>query len=509
MFMRFLRHLFFFLLYGALGLLVGLSTFYVLQMNARPDLEVWHQARLPEEFRARDSDRVPDLAAYLALEQRLFAQLDERVYAEVEPEQASLLNRYWSGSRVDARAMQPDWNRTQILTAAEPRGAALLVHGLSDSPYSLRAMAEHLHAQGWTVVVLRLPGHGTAPLGLLDVRWQDWSAALRLAARDMVQRVGPDKPFVLVGYSMGAALSVEYVLAERQGETLPRPSAVVLLSPAIGVSPSARFASLQKEFARVPGLAKLAWLDLFPEYDSYKYGSFAVNAGEQMWRLTRRIDSQLQALAEPGGVQGLPPMLGFQSVADATVSSQAVVTALYQRLSPTGGHALVLFDANRLTSTRPLLRPGLFTLRDALLQGPALPFELTVITNAAEDKAAVAAWRRAAQSDGVQQQPLALAWPPGLFSLSHVALPIAPDDPLYGARPPDSHAAGIYLGRPSLFGERGLLAVPEAALMRLRHNPFFPYVVTRVDDFLADTGRRAVPAAAQPADLHPPLQTVR
>jgi len=137
----------------------------------------------------------------------------------------------------------PDWNRTVVLPADHPRGAALLLHGLSDSPYSMRALAEHLHAQGWTVVVLRLPGNGTAPLGLLDVSWKDWAAAVRVAACDLVKTTGAEKPFLLVGYSMGAALSVEYALAQRQGEDLPKPRAIVLLSPAIGVASSARFAS--------------------------------------------------------------------------------------------------------------------------------------------------------------------------------------------------------------------------------------------------------------------------
>lgn len=485
-----LRHLFFFVLYGVLGLLIGGLTFYALQMNARPDLAVWHKARLDAEYSTADAGRILDLAGYVQLEDRLFAQLDKKVYAEVKPEQASVLNRYWRGSRVDPRtgaraahqSGHPDWNRTVILTAPQPRGAVLMLHGLSDSPYSMRALAEHMHAQGWTVVVLRLPGHGTAPLALLDVRWQDWASAVRMAARDLVKTVGADKPFVVMGYSCGAALSVEYTLAQQQGESLPRPSAVVLLSPAIGVSSAARFASWQKEFARVPGLEKLAWVDLLPEYDPYKYGSFAVNAGEQIWRLTRRINEQMTT---PDGVRGLPPILAFQSVADATVSAPAVVDAFYRRLAPQKGMALVLFDANRLASTRPLMRADIFAVRDRLLQGPVLPFELTVITNASDDSDAVASWVRAAGSRQVTRTALPYAWPAGMFALSHVALPFASDDPLYGATPPASPDR-VYLGRVALFGERGLLAVPEASLMRARQNPFFPGMTQRIDRFLTD-----------------------
>lgn len=500
MFYALLRHFLFFLLYGTLGLFIGVATFYVLQMNARPDLQLWHTVRLSEEFRAGDEVRVPDLKAYTALEDRLFAQLDRRVYAgddaslysrvqahlalHEEDAAATVINRYGSGSRADYRSRTPDWNRTVILPAEKPRGAVLLLHGLSDSPYSLRAMALHLQQQGWSVVVLRQPGHGTAPSALLDVQWEDWAAATRMAARDLQRQVGADKPLLLVGYSTGAALAVEYALARQAGEALPRVSQLVLLSPAIGVSSAARFASWQRACARIPGLSKLAWVDLLPEYDPYKYGSFAVNAGEQIWRLTRHINTQLTALEAAGKVAGLPPMLAFQSVADATVSAPAVLDVLFRRLSPKDGHALVLFDANRLSSTRPLLRQELFSVRDRLLQGPALPFDLTVVTNTREDGMAVSAWERAVGQRDVRQADLGLQWPAGMFALSHVALPMAPDDALYGATAPASPQQ-LYLGRLAVFGERGLLLVPEASLLRARYNPFFSYVLARTDAVLA------------------------
>ena len=52
-----------------------------------------------------------------------------------------------------------------------PRGAALLIHGLTDSPYSLRRVAEILQEEGYHVVGLRLPGHGTNPGTLATVSW--------------------------------------------------------------------------------------------------------------------------------------------------------------------------------------------------------------------------------------------------------------------------------------------------------------------------------------------------
>ena len=167
------------------------------EAQERPVLQPWHTVILKNEFHAGDEARIKTIADYQALETTLFAELDERVYRAVDPREKSRINRYWAGSNSDPRTSTPDWSRTQVMPVANPRGGVLLVHGLSDSPYIMRGLAEYLHGQGWYVVALRLPGHGTAPSGLLEVKWQDWAAAVRLAAKDLVATVGAEKPLVL------------------------------------------------------------------------------------------------------------------------------------------------------------------------------------------------------------------------------------------------------------------------------------------------------------------------
>ena len=53
---------------------------------------------------------------------------------------------------------------------------------------------------------------------------------------------------------------------------------------------------------------------------------------------------------------------------------------------------------------------------------------------------------------------LGLSWPTGVISLSHVALPVSPDDPLYGRRPPEDEDV-LFLGEMAMRGERGLLSL--------------------------------------------------
>ena len=56
-----------------------------------------------------------------------------------------------------------------------------------------------------------------------------------------------------------------------------------------------------------------------PEYDPYKYNSFAVNAGYQAYQATVEIQSQLNRLEKQGRLAEIPPILAFQSAVDATV----------------------------------------------------------------------------------------------------------------------------------------------------------------------------------------------
>ena len=94
-------------------------------------------------------------------------------------------NRYFEGSPVYPGRFAQDWNRSYVLEPeATPGGAVVLLHGLTDSPYSLRHVARRYRDRGFVAIGIRMPGHGTVPAGLTDVRWEDWMAATRLAVRE-------------------------------------------------------------------------------------------------------------------------------------------------------------------------------------------------------------------------------------------------------------------------------------------------------------------------------------
>jgi len=85
----------------------------------------------------------------------------------------------------------------------------------------------------------------------------------------------------------------------------------------------------------------------------------------------------------------------------------------------------------------------------------------------------VAEWRIAAGTTAIETRPLGLQWPTDVFSLSHIAMPFPPDDPVYGAETTRSPSGPIRLGLLTPRGERSVLTVPIDTLMRVSYNPFF------------------------------------
>lgn len=478
------RHLKLLIGYGLLFSVLGGLSAYIYLMT-RFTVEPWHTEELQEEYTVAKSGEIADFDAYLELENRLYRELRERVYAP-PGERGQAFQRFTVGSRTDPTGFEVNWNRSYELSVEKPRGGVLMLHGLSDSPYSLRNLAEMLHAEGFWVTGLRVPGHGTAPSGLVHAVWEDWAAAVRLGALHVRECIGLDAPLYIMGYSNGAALAVEYTISQLEGEKIPKPDVLILLSPAIAVGKVAALARVQSWLAELPGLEKLHWESVMPEFDPYKYNSFAVNAGAQIYDLTRRIPARLTALKTSGRLGDFPRLLAFQSVVDATIPAGSIVDKLLRQL-PAGDREVVFFDVNRRARANDMLLADPKALTVDLLKEPALTFGVTVVRNVSETTDEVQALRRKPGESVVETIPLALAWPRGVYSLSHIALPFPADDPLYGVSPPPDSKV-VNLGGVELRGERGVLSVPPEHFLRLRYNPFYSYLATRVKSFVGADG---------------------
>jgi carboxylesterase len=103
-----------------------------------------------------------------------------------------------------------------------PHGA-LVIHGFTSIPVSMRGVADALAAAGFHVELPLLPGHGTVVEDLVPLRWADWLGEVEAAYQRLAARV--DK-VVVVGLSLGGALTL------RLGADHPEIAGLVCINPA-------------------------------------------------------------------------------------------------------------------------------------------------------------------------------------------------------------------------------------------------------------------------------------
>jgi alpha-beta hydrolase superfamily lysophospholipase len=449
----------------------------------KPDLASWHHKVPKGEFRAQDYSSDYTLAQYQELEARLFAQLDRYSVDLNESPEYSRYIRYIKDGQNTPERFRQNWNKTYELVPEKIKGGVLLIHGLSDSPFSLRSIGEIFFQNGFYVLSVRLPGHGTVPAALLDVSWKDWYAIVAMGARHVSERTQNKGPFYICGYSAGGALALKYtadVFLTGQGK---RPDKLILFSPAVGITSVARVSNTHKPFSWIPFFEKHKWVDIKPEIEPFKYASFPRNGGAQMWDLSLAAQDNIENLRSQGQLHEFPPILTFQSAVDATTRVVDVVEKLYNKL-PANGSELVAFDINRSGRLR-----GLFAVNPEegiadLQESGTLPYRFTIITNK-DNHDVVIAKSTAPFSNSSEEVSTGLRWPAGIYSLSHVAIPFPPDDPLYGIGVSNSRTGTVRFGSLFAKGEKKVLHISAEDLIRMRYNPFFDYMAEKVEAWIA------------------------
>ncbi|WP_232371972.1 alpha/beta hydrolase [Salinimonas iocasae] len=244
---------------------------------------------------------------------KAFSQLYKNELGNVKPCANTRLQRY----AVCANALRNDGNGPFILHHGEPtQNVAVLFHGLSDSPYFMRAIAANLHANGFTVIVPLLPGHGLRDADedmedrQLAERWQRHVDDIMVLA----DKFGNDK--FIGGFSTGGALAVDQYLDDPEGI-----SGIMLFSGALALTDNA------ESMWKIWGIKTIAsWID--GEYEThgpnpYKYPSVAGFAGLELMDIIDSIRNRLEA-----GKRIEVPLFVAHSQADGTTPITGVRSLL-------------------------------------------------------------------------------------------------------------------------------------------------------------------------------------
>ena len=443
------------------------------------DLSPEHRVVLEQEFTASQEQEV-DWQAYRAIEDRLAIELGEKIDPDVRPD--SFVDRYSENSLTYPGNFATNWNHSYELTATPAKGVAVLLHGLSDSPYSMRSTAQTLVDAGYNVVVPRMPGHGFAAGGLLGARWEDWAAAVRIAVRHAARLPGADESFVLAGYSNGGLMAIDFALRCDEAPDLPCPDGLILFSPAIAVTRLAVITNWHTLLSWMPYFEKSKWLSILPEVDPFKFTSFPKRAAWEIYKLSTGTYKQLQ---QPAEAARLPPILTFQSIVDNTVSTAAIVTNLYSRL-PANGSELVVYDVNRNSTILHLMDSVPIDPATWLEAAAPLPYGVTVIRNRSRQGPEIDLMSLAAGATTPATGTTDMVWPEGFYSMSHIAVPFRADDPVYGdGSTADEGERRLVFGNLAPRGEEGVLRLKSAYFLRTRYNPFFSYQAEHLQDWLS------------------------
>ena len=108
-----------------------------------------------------------------------------------------------------------------------PHGA-LVLHGFTGSPVSMRPLAEAVAEAGFAVDMPRLPGHGTSVEDMVETGWDDWLTEAERALEALQART-PGGKVIVVGLSMGGMLTT--ALAEGH----PELAGIVLINAPVSV----------------------------------------------------------------------------------------------------------------------------------------------------------------------------------------------------------------------------------------------------------------------------------
>jgi esterase/lipase len=318
--------------------------------------------------------------------------------------------------------------------------AALLIHDLGGTPYEMRDVARALADACYLVRAIVLPGHGTVPGDLLDVDYRQWVDATRSAVESFE---GVARRLVLVGFGLGGTLALHYALSDAPSPDVEL-GALVLLAPALEAeTPLTGLRAQGMHGQLMPGQP---WARLLPDYDPVRYESLPRNALEQRALLVDEIagqDAMLQI-----------PIFLVISADDAEVDAGAARDWFCRRLS--GPRQLIWYTRTPAP-------------------GADCPFVFE---------------RSSADS-------------PDILDFSHVALPIAPDNPRYGTKGGYPDCAHYYwenspnwlicvdptktsANTDLRYGEITTTNLQQHIVRRLTYNPDFDAMMDAALAFLAD-----------------------
>ncbi len=180
------------------------------------------------------------------------------------------------------------------------KSAVLLMHGFTASPWEVKELAEHLASKGFFVYSPLLPGHGTSPETLKDIKWEEWHSK----ANSSLALLNKDFNCVFAaGMSAGAALSL--MLAENEDLC----GVISIGAPIFFQDWRVKFAWLGKYFV------EYSEKEIEESIEPYYYSRRPTAAAAELASMVSLMKKSLSEIDEPAII--------IQSMEDATVKPES------------------------------------------------------------------------------------------------------------------------------------------------------------------------------------------
>jgi carboxylesterase len=203
-----------------------------------------------------------------------------------------------------------------FMAGTDKTKVAVFVHGLSDSPYFTKDIAQFLNSQGYYVYSVLLSGHGLTPEALLDISSSQWLNDVKRTIRKALSETGA-KQVVLSGFSLGGVLVTD--LAE-DAYWKNKISKLILMAPAFEV---------KNQYAPILCAADAyyvkTWASDSPGSTPVKYNKLALKAVCELLGLaSQTIDNSRSVTV---------PVFAVVTDADQTINTEAAIDTFHNMTS--------------------------------------------------------------------------------------------------------------------------------------------------------------------------------
>lgn len=259
-------------------------------------------------------DPVPDEAYYRPSEEKFVFDFEgESSFEDYVARNTAYLRRhriYYDAEEMDAELRRIAPYELPIPAGCEeaPSRGALLIHGILDTAYALRDIAEFLNSECVLARGMLLPGHGTRAGDLLQVDREEWIAAVDFGIRSLKAEV---EQVYVAGFSLGG------LLATHAATEHPDLSGLILLAPSLEIAPPALLwqARWLRHFRD--------WIDVDTHAHPVRYHSTPFNALAELVALRSET---MRALRRERGIK--PAVFAMLSEHDFTIDSEKTLELL-------------------------------------------------------------------------------------------------------------------------------------------------------------------------------------